>query len=161
MAATEQAEELAEATDRANQRVINVHEIHFPVGVTPEDGIVTPEDSARYAEDGVVVLRGVLGSHEVEALRGALDKARAEPGRFSGRMGAAGGWTDKFLWRSVPAVRHAALESRLVGAVGQLMQTRQTNLLCMPSPPAPTLSRPPRPCPTRVCASPARVMLTS
>ena len=98
----------------------DVHEIQ---------GDVTTADAERYARDGVVVLRGAIQADVVDGVRAALESARAGSGLFSGKMGDHGGWTDKFLWRAVPAVRALALESPLVEAVAKLMNTRRTNLL--------------------------------
>lgn len=80
-----------------------------------------------FARDGVVVVRGIVTSAEVEALAVGIDKVLAEPSERSNVMSSPddpGCFVEDFCrWQDVPEIGRVALESALPEAAAALMDS--------------------------------------
>jgi len=101
---------------------------HAPLPDTP---LVTPEDIARYREDGAVLLRGLFADW-VEPLREAVERNLREPGPLGTRYGRADHrgtfHGDRYMWTFDPGFRRYALEGPGARIAGELMQSARVNL---------------------------------
>jgi phytanoyl-CoA hydroxylase len=106
----------------------------FPakVGISPERegrAVLTAQQIGRFHRDGLLVLRGVFGDQEIQALQQAADevtrKALAGEGRGHGYRDVDGHReyyrTDGVLWESHAAFRIATVNPTLLAGVGQCL----------------------------------------
>ena len=85
-----------------------------------------------FARDGVVCLEQALGAEEVEALRGALDRAVEVPSELGYRVAKPGQpgffFTDYNLWQRMDAVRKIAFESPVADLTSSLLGSKTLTL---------------------------------
>jgi len=91
--------------------------------------VQTPADPrARFGRDGVVALRGVLGSEWIARLADGVEYNRRNPSEWSHRYtdgdAAVGFWSDYVTWPDVEAYRSVAFESGLADLAANLMRSR-------------------------------------
>ncbi len=85
----------------------------------------TEQEIRTFRRDGVVVLRGVLAGHEVDALRGAVAEVVARPGPLAVQVSDGGDDGDFFLedfrrWQDLPSLEAVARESALPAVAAAL-----------------------------------------
>lgn len=93
--------------------------------------LVDAEDIETFSRDGVVCLRGVIGSEWIEQLTTGVDYTLANPtsrGRLWNRdeQGRESRY-DSQAWRTRPEFRDFVFESPLAGIAGELMQSDTVN----------------------------------
>ena len=81
----------------------------------------------RFANDGAVVLRGVLDSQWIDVLAEGVEHNRRNPSRWSrwytDPNNAVGFWSDYVTWPDVEPYRRVAFESGLAQTAGALMRS--------------------------------------
>lgn len=97
------------------------------------DEIVMDETSERFATDGVVRVRGLIGPGDLEALRAAAARRRETPGPFVQRFGENpdGGCfhSDLHCWRDDEDVARIALRSPIAHVMRRLLASKSLRLL--------------------------------
>jgi ectoine hydroxylase-related dioxygenase (phytanoyl-CoA dioxygenase family) len=98
------------------------------MAVLAADSLVSDEDIAAFARDGVVCLRHVVGPDWISTLREAVTRNMARPGpwhRSITKPGAPGNfYYDSMMSRFDPAFRSYAHESPAAEIAGRLMRSR-------------------------------------
>ena len=101
----------------------------------PRDAI-TPELRAQYERDGVVVIRNVFDSHDLESLIASIDHAMASPSAYATEYEPeheeAGGrfFGDYYMFRRIPGFREFIFESPSAELACRLLQSAQVNFFC-------------------------------
>ena len=95
---------------------------------------VSPDDVAAFAADGAIVLRNVLPSAWVDALRAAAEANLASPGPLCDEHAAAQGTggrfhDDQFLWHRHAACEEYVLRSGVGALAARAMGSRTASIL--------------------------------
>lgn len=94
--------------------------------------VPSSEDIRCYAEEGCVVLRGVLAGHEIERLRAGIERVLASPGELAivaSPAGDPGRFVEDFCrWTDVPEIGELARSSRLPAIAAALMGSHTVRL---------------------------------
>ncbi|MEM9468017.1 MAG: phytanoyl-CoA dioxygenase family protein [Actinomycetota bacterium] len=89
--------------------------------------LVTDEHRARFADDGVVKVEGVLAEDMVERLLAVADDELADPGAWVTDSNPDSAtdrlFTTRYLWRHNDTVRAAVFESPIASVAGQVLDT--------------------------------------
>lgn len=89
--------------------------------------MVTDEQVEEFTNDGVTVLRGLLGRGWLELIEEGVEYNRTHPSEWShwytAPDEAVGFWSDYVTWRVVEPYRRVAFESPLAGAAAALMRS--------------------------------------
>jgi hypothetical protein len=101
--------------------------------MTMQPAVVSQKDIEAYHRDGVVVLRGLLTSKQVQDLQRDGDKTICAPGplyEIQDKGNEEGGGVfhdDMQMWLRLPAMRHACLSSVLAQAAQELMTVQNSD----------------------------------
>lgn len=91
--------------------------------------IVSQEEAATYARDGVVVLRGVVPADVLASIADGVESNLASPSEWSNDYtpeGSGGRFFDDYVsWQRIPQLGDAALQGALPRIAGELMGTRE------------------------------------
>lgn len=94
--------------------------------------VLSPEDRATFAADGVVKIEGALDPGRVEQLLTVADRELAQPGRWATdtNPGATTDrlFTTRYLWPEDPEIRDVVFNSGIAGLVGEVMGVSSTRL---------------------------------
>ena len=92
-------------------------------------GIVSQEEAATYARDGVVVLRGVVPADVLTSIADGVESNLASPSEWSNDYtpeGSGGRFFDDYVsWQRIAQLGDAALQGALPRIAGELMGTQQ------------------------------------
>jgi ectoine hydroxylase-related dioxygenase (phytanoyl-CoA dioxygenase family) len=89
--------------------------------------IPTDEQVATYEDDGVVLLRGAIGTDVLDLLAAGVEHNRRHPSRWAYQYTVEGEttgfWTDYVTWADVPEYRSVVFDSGLAGVARRLMRS--------------------------------------
>jgi len=92
---------------------------------------IEDRDIAAFERDGVIVLRGIVGTTWREKLAAAVDREMADPAEFSQNFDKDGRFHQgNQRWRIDPDVRDYVFNSDLPFAAAQLLRSSKVNLVC-------------------------------
>jgi ectoine hydroxylase-related dioxygenase (phytanoyl-CoA dioxygenase family) len=101
-------------------------------GVTMDGGLVSPEERAVFARDGVVCLRGAFALRWLEVLAEGIERNMREPSPDACRYtpdGAPGAFYDDYCnWSRIPEYRAFAFDSPVAAIAAALMGAREVRL---------------------------------
>ena len=114
-------------------------EKHLGAGRT--DSARWQELRAQYQRDGVVVVRNVFDSHDLQSLLDSIEASMANPSAYAteyepdheedgGRF-----FGDYYMFRRIPGFREFIFESPSAELACRMLQSAQVNFFCAHSPP--------------------------